>query len=41
MSIANIITLLGGVALLLLGLVMFLAMTSESWCLWQGLPHGE
>ena len=25
----------------LLGLVMFLAVTSESWCLWQGLPHGE
>ena len=25
----------------LLGLVMLLAVTSESWCLWQGLPHGE
>lgn len=25
----------------LLGLAMFLAVTSESWCLWQGLPQGE
>ena len=25
----------------LLGLAMFLAVTSESWCLWQGLPQRE